>query len=98
MSTIHDKSTASVVVGEHHRTFHYRDPQHTPYNKRSWEETSMATLRVNAHIRTQDWLEILTEEHRTNKNNDVRTISHHITLNGDQARQLRDMLNEQFPE
>lgn len=97
MSTVHSKSTYSRSDNQYHRVFKYNDPQHTPYNKRPYEEVSNMELIVNAHIRSMDWLEIRTEEFRTNKNKDVRSVCHAITLNKEQVIALRDMLNEQFP-
>ena len=96
MSTVHEESKIERKDTEYHRRLVYRDPQHTPYNKRPYEEVSTMKLEVEAH-RKAEWLTIFTEEARTNKANDVRFIGHSITLRPEQALALRDMLNEQFP-
>ena len=96
MSSLHDKATVERKDTEFHRILKYRDGEHTPYNKRHGEEVSVMIFTVEAH-RKSDWVSIHTSEFRTNKKNDVREITHSITLRADQALALRNILNEQFP-
>lgn len=96
MTSLHNFSTYERNDTEFHRGFKYRDPKHTPSNKRVGEEESVMIFSVQAHKKA-GWLSFRTEEYRTNKKNDVREIASYVTLTNEQAIALRDMLNEQFP-
>lgn len=96
MSTLHNKATIERLDTEHHRKLKYRDADHTPSNRVYGSETSTMIVTFEAH-KNADWFHIWSEEFRTDKANRLRSVSHSISFNNEQALALRDMLLEQFP-
>lgn len=96
MSTLHNNAEIERLDTEYHRKLKYTDREHTPSNRVYGTEQSCMIVTYEAH-RKGDWLHLWSEEIRFDKANRMRSVSHSVTFNNEQALALRDMLLEQFP-